>query len=336
MEYRLLGRSGVRVSALCLGTAFLGINPLEDGVDALVGRALDLGINFVDTANSYGNQVRFDRPGIPPAAERKSSEELLGHALRGRNRQDVVIATKVQEWMADDPNGGGPNGGGLTRKHILAQCEQSLRRLGTDYIDVYYAHHPDPTTPLDQTLRAFDDLVKQGKVRYPALSNFPAWQMTHALWWCDRLQLNPPVAMEMPYSLFRREIEREVVPACLELGVGITAYSPLAGGLLSGAYKLGEPPPPGSRASFQRSHVRPFSDAQLETTARLGDLAAGWGHTTAQVALAWLLGKPGLTSAIIGPENIAQLEELAPAGDLRLDAPQMEQVEALFATGHGV
>jgi aryl-alcohol dehydrogenase-like predicted oxidoreductase len=198
MQYRLLGRSGLRVSSVCLGTAFFGITPLEDGVDALVGRALDLGITFFDTANSYGNQTRFDRPGIPPAAERKSSEELLGRALKGRHRYDVIVATKVQEKMAEGPNDGGPAGGGLTRKHIVAQCEQSLRRLQTDYIDVYYAHHPDPTTPLDQTLRAFDELVKQGKVRYPALSNFASWQLIKALWLCsgDGDALQPDHALD--------------------------------------------------------------------------------------------------------------------------------------------
>lgn len=174
MQYRLLGTSGVRVSTLCLGTAFLGIVPREAEAPSLVACALDAGINFIDTANSYGNQTRFDRPEIPVAAERPSSEELVGRGVRGR-RHDVVIATKVQESVGTGPNDGGAQGGGLSRKHIMAQCERSLRRLDTDYIDVYYAHHPDPATPLDQTMRAFDDLVRQGKVRYPALSNFPAW-----------------------------------------------------------------------------------------------------------------------------------------------------------------
>jgi aryl-alcohol dehydrogenase-like predicted oxidoreductase len=329
MQYRLLGRSGLRVSSLCLGTAFFGITPLEDGVDALVGRALDLGITFFDTANSYGNQTRFDRPGIPPAAERKSSEELLGRALRGRSRYDVIVATKVQEKMGEGPNDGGPAGGGLTRKHIVAQCEQSLRRLQTDYIDVYYAHHPDPTTPLDQTLRAFDDLVEQGKVRYPALSNYASWQLTRALWLCERDGLEPPVAMEMPYSLLTRWIEREVVPACLAFEVGITAYSPLAGGLLTGVYRRGEPLPPGSRASFQRRPLPPFSEAQLQLAEELSTLAAGWGHSPAQVALAWLLSRPALASAIVGPETVAQLEELVPAADLQHTPEQLEQVGAL-------
>lgn len=333
MDYRLLGNSGVRVSALCIGTAFYGITPLEEGVKPLVDRAIDLGINFFDTANSYGNQTRFDRPGIPPAAERKSSEELVGRALRDHNRYEVVIATKVQEKVGEGPNDGGPTGGGLTRKHIMAQCEQSLRRLGTDYIDVYYAHHPDPTTPLEQTLRAFDDLVRQGKIRYPALSNYPAWQLTRALWLCERERLNLPVAMEMPYNMVNRGIEREVIPACLEFGIGITAYSPLASGLLSGHYRLGVAPPPGSRGAWNARHGRnnglPFPEPQMRLAEQLTQHAGSWGEHPARLALAWLLSRPGLTSAIIGPEDVPQLEELRPAADLTLSEEQRTTLDAL-------
>lgn len=328
MQYRLLGNTGVRVSSLCLGTAFFGIAPITEAAVPLVHRALDHGINFIDTANSYGNQTRFDRPGLPPAAARLSSEALVGQALRGR-RHDVVVATKVQEKMGPGPNDGGAQGGGLTRRHIMAQCEQSLRRLETDYIDVYYAHHPDPTTPLDQTLRAFDDLAHQGKVRFPALSNYPAWLLIRALWLCDRLLLNPPVAMEMPYNLLHRQIEQEVVPACAQFGVAITAYSPLSSGLLTGRYKPGEPPPPGSRASFQRHVGAGFSEAQLHAAARLVAMATEWEHSPAQTALAWLLSRPGLASAIIGPETTSELQELIPAAELALDEAQLAALDAL-------
>ncbi len=332
MQYRLLGRSGIRVSALCLGASRFGITPLADGVDALVRRALDLGINFIDTANSYGNQPRYDRPGVPPWHERLSSEEYVGNALHalGVSRHDVVIATKVQEVVGEGPNDGGPNGGGLTRKHIMAQCERSLRRLRTDHVDVYYAHHPDPTTPLDQTLRAFDDLVQQGKVRYPALSNFPAWELTRALWLCERLRLNPPVAMEMPYNLFNRRIEADVVPACQAFDVGIVTYTSLAMGVLTGAYKPGEPAPPGSRASFGRLQYE--TEPRKQAAARLVALAAEWGRPTPQLALAWLLGRPGITSGIVGTETITQLEELVPAAELALSSEQLAQVEAAAAT----
>ncbi len=327
MKYTLLGRTGVRVSTLCLGTAFFGIAPLEADAPRLVARAIDGGINLLDTANSYGDQTRFDRPGIPPAAERPSSEELVGRGIRGR-RHDVVIATKVQERVGDGPNDGGPSGGGLSRRHIIAQCERSLRRLGTDHIDVYYAHHPDPTTPLDQTLRAFDDLVRQGKVRYPALSNYPAWELTRALWLSDRLGLNPPVAMEMPYNLVERRVERDVVPACLAFGVAITAYSALAEGLLTGRYTpagdagpadagAGEPPPLRHGAGHR------FPEA------RLVNLGAEWGHAPAHLALAWLCGRPAVASAIVGPETESQLDALLPAADLTLSEEQLTELDGL-------
>jgi 1-deoxyxylulose-5-phosphate synthase len=331
MRYTLLGRTGVRVSVICLGTAFFGIAPREADAPRLLARALDLGLNFVDTANSYGNQTRFDRPGIPPAAERPSSEELVGRALRGR-RDEVVLATKVQEQVGPGPNDGGPTGGGLTRRHIMAQCERSLRRLETDHLDVYYAHHPDPTTPLEETLRAFDDLVHQGKVRYPALSNYPAWELTRALWLSDRLGLEPPVAMEMPYNLVQRQIERDVVPACLALGVGITAYSALAEGLLSGRYT---PNGPGSDEppAVRHGAGHRFPERRLEGAARLVALAREWDTPPAQLALAWLCDRPAVASAIVGPETEAQLEALAPAADLRLSESQTEALDQLWSGG---
>jgi aryl-alcohol dehydrogenase-like predicted oxidoreductase len=338
VRYTLLGRTGVRVSTVCLGTAFLGIAPLEADAPRLVARAVDGGINFLDTANSYGNQTRFDRPGIPLAADRPSSEELVGRGVRSR-RHEVVIATKVQERVGEGPNDGGPAGGGLTRRHIMSQCERSLRRLGTDYIDVYYAHHPDPTTPLDQTLRAFDDLVRQGKVRYPALSNYPAWELTRALWLADRLRLNPPVAMEMPYNLLDRSVEQDVVPACLSLGISITAYSALAEGLLTGRYTpagggataapdergggAGEPPPVRHGAGHR------FPEPRLAAAARLVRLGAEWGHSPAHLALAWLCTRPAVAAAIVGPETESQLDALLPAADFELSAEQLRVLNDL-------
>jgi aryl-alcohol dehydrogenase-like predicted oxidoreductase len=329
VRYVLLGATGVRVSVICLGTAFFGIAPREVDAPGLVARALELGINFVDTANSYGNQTRFDRAGIPLASDRPSSEELVGRGLRGR-RHEVVVATKVQEQVGDGPNDGGPAGGGLTRRHIIAQCERSLRRLGTDYVDVYYAHHPDPTTPLEQTLRAFDDLVRQGKVRYPALSNYPAWELTRAMWTCDRLGLNPPVAMEMPYNLLERRIEQDVIPACRAFGVAITAYSALGEGLLTGrftpagpAVAADEPPP------VRHSPGHTFPESKLRAAEKLSALAREWGLPPAHLALAWLWGRPAVASAIVGPETVTQLEALAPAADLTLDDGQRAALDAL-------
>ena len=177
----LLGPTGVKVSKICLGTATFGVAPDAQEAKRVVDAALDLGINFFDTANVYGATPTFDRPGVPPAAEREPAEQILGRALAGR-RDDVVIATKCGERRFDPA-------AGLSRRYIIQQVEQSLRRLGTDYIDLYYAHFPDPDTPLDQTLAVYDDLVRQGKLRYVALSNYPAWQVAHALWIADDRRL---------------------------------------------------------------------------------------------------------------------------------------------------
>ena len=184
MKYSLLGPAGVRVSKICLGTATFGVAPDAAGVGRVVDAALDAGINFFDTADVYGATPTFDRPGAPPAAEREPAEQLLGRALAGR-RDDVVIATKSGERRFDPV-------AGLSRRYIIRQVDQSLRRLGTDYIDVYYAHFPDPDTPLEQTLAAYDDLVRQGKLRYVALSNHPAWQVTRALWIADHRRMQAP------------------------------------------------------------------------------------------------------------------------------------------------
>ncbi len=304
MEYRILGGSGIRVSTVCLGTAFFGLRPDVRASDNLVAHALDAGINFIDTANSYGNQQRFDRPGMPTWRERSGSEELVGRAVRGR-RDRVIIATKVQERVGDGPNDGGPNGGGLSRRHIVSQCEASLRRLGTDYIDLYYAHHEDPTTPLEQSLRAFDDLVGDGKVRYVGLSNFPAWQLTRAHWICDRRGWSAPVAMEMPYNLANRAIETEVLDACVALDVGVTAYSPLEVGLLTGRVS-------GARPSGDPDRVRrggvDFTPAQINLADRLVTIAQEWGQAPATLALSWLIGRPAITSVIVGTETIADVD----------------------------
>jgi 1-deoxyxylulose-5-phosphate synthase len=322
MDYRVLGKSGVRVSVLSLGTATFGVAPLEGEVGALVHRALDLGINFFDTANTYGNQARFDRPGAPSAGQRRAAEELLGDALRGV-RHEVVIATKVQENVGAGVNSGGPSGGGLTRRHIMQQVEESLRRLHTDYIDVYYAHHPDPSTPLDQTLRAFDDLVHQGKIRYVALSDFAAWQLTQALWMCDRLSLNEPICIQTEYNLARRDLERELIAACLQFRITVNAYSPLRGGLLTGVANLGRQ----FLGSRRFGGTGAFSDRQLKLAHQVQQLANEWGRSPAQLALAWVLSKPALSSAIIGPETIEELHESAAAVTLQLSREQLAALD---------
>jgi aryl-alcohol dehydrogenase-like predicted oxidoreductase len=303
-----------------LGTATYGVVPAEKDVKGFLDQALDLGVNFLDTANSYGSQPRFDRPGAPPSTQRPSSEETIGRALKGR-RHDVVIATKVQERL-----GLGPNDGGLSRKHMMQQVEESLRRLQTDYVDIYYAHHPDPMTTMAETMRAFDDLVRQGKVRYVALSNYAAWQMTEALWVCDKLGLSPPICVELPYNLVRREAEQESIPACLRFGVGVVAYYTFGSGLLAG------------QASRERDFIgmrrygRPgtgFTDAQIAAARHLEEIASQSGIEPTHLALAWLLAQPGVASAIVGPEDIGELEAIMPGLELNLTGEQLAALDGI-------
>ena len=331
MQYVTLGNTGVRVSRICIGTAALGVAPREEDAPALFNRALNLGINFFDTANCYGDQARFSRPGAPPAEQRKSAEEILGLALKG-HRHDVIIASKVQERVLPGPNGGGKGGGGLTRVHIMRMIERTLKRLGTDYLDLYYWHAPDPSTPIDQTLRAMDDLVRQGKIRYFALSNFPAWQMTEIVMTSRMLGLNEPVATQMRYSMAARAIEKDVLPACRRFGLGLTCYSPLAGGLLTGLDTLE------SRAVSTLGDRRwlegqgPGFNADEKSAARqLDAVAKEWELPPAQLALGWLLSRPAVTSAVIGPENLEELEQNASASDLQLTREQMDVLEPIGA-----
>ncbi|WP_019071796.1 aldo/keto reductase [Streptomyces hokutonensis] len=241
MEYALLGSSGLRVSRpAALGTATFGVSPTEADTQRVVDFALDQGINFVDTANSYGNQPRFDRPGAPSAEERASAEELVGRAIAAR-RDHVVLATKVPDPVGPGPNDGSFTGGGLSRAHIVTTVERSLRRLRTDHIDIYYiyyAHHPDPVTDVADTIGTFEDLIRAGTIRYYALSTYAGWELTEAVLTADRLGARRPVRHQVLYSLAERGVEAEVMPAGRHLGISTTAFSPLAGGLLAGGAGL--------------------------------------------------------------------------------------------------
>jgi aryl-alcohol dehydrogenase-like predicted oxidoreductase len=324
MEHRVLGTSGVRVSVVCVGTATFGVAPAERDAVELVHRALDWGVNFFDTANTYGNQARFDRPGALPADRRKSAEEILGRALAGR-RDDVVLATKVSEAVGHGPNDGGFGGGGLTRLHIMREVEHSLRRLGTDYIDVYHAHHPDPLTPIDETMRAFDDLVRAGKVRYAALSTFPAWQTMEALWACDRLGLSAPVCNQVMYNLVTRGVETELVPACLRTGLSLTVFSPLAAGLLAGAAAVARPV-----SGWRRfGAALDYPNEQLAQARELDGLAEEWGVPSSQLALHWVLTRPAVASVVVGAESVVELESAVAATTLALDEDQLARLDAV-------
>ncbi len=309
MRYKQLGRTGVKVSALSLGTATFGVAPLEADCDRLVGRAIDLGINMIDVANSYGNQARFDRPGVPAWMDRRSAEEIVGRAIGGR-RNGLVLCSKVME-----PVGEGVNDRGLSRRHIVEQLEQSLRRLGTDHLDVYYAHHPDPSVPIEETVRTFDDLVRQGKLRYYALSTYPAWQVVDALWKAERIGASAPVCLQVQYNLARREPELDIVPVCLANALSLTVFSPLAGGLLAGPSKRSE-----TFVGRQRWGGTAFTPREIALAEELEHLAARHGHSPAMLALAWLIAQPTVASAIIGAEAIGELEANAAASDLDLPA----------------
>jgi aryl-alcohol dehydrogenase-like predicted oxidoreductase len=319
MRYSVLGSTGVKVSKVCLGTATFGVAPTAQQADGVVGAALDLGINFFDTANVYGATPTFDRPGAPPAAEREPAEQLLGRALTGR-RDQVIIATKSGERRFDPA-------AGLSRRYIIQQVEQSLRRLNTDYIDVYYAHFPDPDTPLEQTLAAYDDLVRQGKLRYVALSNHPAWQLTEALWIADkRCLVSAPVCAQVKYNLLDRDAETDLAAACVRFGLSLVPYAPLHGGLLADLSVLDR-----DVAGDQRFAGPGFSDAEIAVAREVDRLSRSWGLQPYQVSLAWLLSRPAVASAIVGAETIDEVHANASAADIDLEPDQLAALTALTA-----
>ena len=319
MKYSVLGPTGVRVSRICVGTATFGVAPGPQEADGVVGAALDLGINFFDTADVYGSTSTFDRPGAPPAAERESAEEILGRSLAGR-RDAVVLATKSGERRFDPD-------AGLSRRYIIQQVEQSLRRLRTDRIDLYYAHFPDPNTPLEQTLAVYDDLIRQGKLRYVALSNHTAWQMTEALWIADdRRLVSAPVAAQVMYSLLDLSAEKEWTAACVRFGLSIIPYAPLHGGLLADLSVLDRPIAGGKRYGGPG-----YSDTEIAVARRLDQLAREWGLGMQQVSLAWLLSRPAVASVIVGAETADELRANAAAADVELTQKQLDAVSALTA-----
>ncbi len=306
MLMRKLGRTGLRVAAFCLGGNTFGWTTDQKASEAVLDAYAEAGGNFIDTADVYSRWVPGNTGG--------ESETALGTWMSARrNRHAVLIATKV---MA--PMGPGPNDTGLSRQHILAGLEASLRRLQTDYIDLYQAHWDDRDTPLEETLRAFDDLVRQGKVRYIGASNYHAWRLARALWESDKRGYARYESLQPKYNLvFRDEYERELEPLCLEQGVGVIPYSSLASGFLSGKYRRGGALPSTARAAgVQRTYMNDRGFAVLEAVEKV---AAAAGATPAQVALSWLAHRPGITAPIASATSVEQLRELLGGIDLRLD-----------------
>jgi len=298
MEYRRMGRTGLKVSELCLGTMTFGRGTDEAEAKRMVDLALAAGVNFFDTANAYGGG---------------QSEVLLGKALQGR-RRDAVVATKFF-----NPMGSGPNDSGMSRLHIMQAIDDSLRRLQMDYIDIYYIHHVDTQTPLEEMLRTLDDLVHVGKVRYIACSNYQAWRLMDALWISDVKNLARFECYQPQYSLVVRDIEQEIVPLCEAKGLGVVVWSPLAGGFLSGKYQPGQRTATGARSQEGWAYPQQYFAANADESLRvLLDIAQQLGRSPAQVALRWVLDQPGITSAIIGARTVAQAHDNLLAGGWRL------------------
>ena len=321
MEFRALGRTGVQVSSICLGCMMFGGRTDQQATNEIVAQALDGGVNFFDTANVY-NLGR--------------SEEATGVALKTLGARDrVVVATKVHGTMdAEDPNMQGNS-----RRHIIQQCEASLRRLDTDYIDLYQIHRPRPGIAIDETLRALDDLVTAGKVRYIGSSTFAAWQVVEALWASKEYGLNRFVTEQPPYNLLDRRIERELIPMAQTFGVGLIPWSPLAGGLLTGKYSRGEPPPADSRfgqGGLRAQQKARWVDGLFDIVDALAPIARDKGCTLAQLALAWCEQQPGVASAIIGPRTVEQLQDNLGAAAVTISDEDRARIDAIVPPGRMV
>jgi len=318
VEYRNLGRTGVKVSEICLGCMMFGDWTDDEASADIIDRAIDAGVNFLDTANVY---------------TRGASEEVVGKALKRNGKRDaMVLATKVHGAMNEKDL----NASGNHRRHIIEQCEASLRRLQVDYIDLYQIHRPSSDVPIDETLRALDDLIRAGKVRYVGTSTYAAWQLVEALWAAQELGLNRFVSEQPPYHLLDRRIERELVPFAQTYGVALIPWSPLAGGFLTGKYIRDESQSPeDSRYGIQprrmgRNH---FTEGSFDVLEAIQAIAGEKGCTPGQVALAWCKDKPGVTSPIIGPRTMEQLEDNLGAVDVSLDENDHERLDAVALPG---
>jgi aryl-alcohol dehydrogenase-like predicted oxidoreductase len=306
MNYKQLGRTGLRVSPICVGCMTFGREIDEGAAVPIIAHALDAGINFFDTANTYAGG---------------KSEEIVGRALKSA-RDRVVIATKFA-----NPVGDGPNERGASRRSVMAAIDVSLRRLQTDYVDLYQVHHFDPLTPLEETLGALDDIVRAGKVRYIGCSNFAAWQIVKSLWISDRRSWQRFVCLQPRYSLVFREAEAELLPMCAEEGLGVITYSPLGGGFLTGKYKQGIPLPPDTRMAATARYRSIYShDKNYRVVDALETYARGRGIAKEELALAWVMSHPAVTAPIVGLRTQAQLETALAAYNLNLTGAQREEL----------
>ena len=324
VEYRKLGSTGVSVSPLCLGAMMFGAWGNDDHEECarIIHRALAAGVNFIDTADVYS---------------RGESEEIVGKALADGRRDSVVLATKVHGTMHDED----PNQFGNSRRWIVKEVENSLRRLKTDWIDLYQIHRPEPDTDVDQTLSALSDLVRAGKVRAIGSSTFPAWQIVQAQWVAQRRARERFICEQPPYSILIRSIEADVLPACEQYGMGVIPWSPLAGGWLSGRYGRDSGESPGSSRRAERLPSRydmsiPANQRKLEVVGQLGELAQQSGMTLIEMAIAFVIRHRAVTAAIIGPRTMEHLQSQLPAADRELDAQLLARIDEIVPPGTNV
>lgn len=311
MKYRNLGSTGMKVSVVGIGCNNFGRRCDQQTTSEVVDAAIDLGVNFFDTADMYG--------------PRGLSEEFLGNALAKKDRASIVIATKFANPMGDSEHEKG-----ASRRYIMSAVEKSLKRLKTDYIDLYQQHVPDPSTPIEETLRALDDLVSQGKVRYIGNSNFSGWQLADADWTAESRNLNKFVTAQNLYSLMDRRLEQEVIPACKRFNIGLLPYFPLASGLLTGKYTRGKSAPEGTRlAMWGERGQAALSEDNFDKVEKLNEFAAGQGHSILELAFGWLITKPYISSVIAGATSAAQVQSNVEASGWELTEEEMSTVNKI-------
>ncbi|NQU44809.1 aldo/keto reductase [bacterium] len=318
MEYRNYGRTGIKVTPLCLGCMMFGGRTTKEDSADIIDRALNGGLNFLDTANAYSRGL---------------SEEAVGAALARNGKRDrIILATKVFAPMDKED----PNMQGNSRRHIIQQCDASLKRLQTDYIDIYQIHRPMPEIAIDETLRALDDLVRAGKVRYIGTSTFASWQIMEGLWASKELGLNRFVSEQPPYNLLDRSIERELIPMAQTYGLALIPWSPLAGGFLTGKYRRGQEPPEGARLKKNPRTDKVLVDSAFDVLEGAEAIAKDKGCSVSQLALAWCAQQPGITSAIIGPRTMEQLEDNLKALDVDITEEDRKRIDEVIAPGESV
>ncbi len=321
MKIKRMGRTGLKVSEICLGTMTFGRQSDEPTSFAIMDIAAGNGVNFIDTADIYP---------VPPSLDRVGrTEEIVGKWLKGK-RDRFILATKCGNRMGEQPNDSG-----LSRKHVLEAIEASLRRLQTDYVDIYYVYQPDPETPIEETLRAFEDIVRSGKARYLGCSNFTAWQIAKSLWTSDKLNLTPLCMVQPRYNLLYREIENEVLPLCRDEGLGVVVFNPLAAGFLTGKYQKGSEPPPDTRFGLFREpnslyRERYWKDHHFEAVGALLKFFEPRKQLLVHVALAWVLSHPEVSSAIVGASRAEQLKETLAWQQVQLDEEALQFCNSIW------